>query len=240
MLNPINLEEKLLQIRNRKIKRESEVITWVQKVFDEVDKNRISINNTLNTSDNISTNQFDIDKVDSNAIFHISQIKTICTNYRLRFLDTKYFKGEYPSEVISKINQLEQEHNTKLGGFKIVAPSVLFKLKKADDPILFAPMGNDYYYLIHKWGSDLHPLRKFKYWAVKNVGNLAFTIALVSFILTTLFHPIVFNNQSSTPYIILLFMFIFKGIVGFVLYFGISSGKNFSEYSWQSKYDKIC
>ena len=53
-----------------------------------------------------------------------------------------------------------------------MAPSVLFRLEKKDDPLLFVPLGNEYYYLIHKWGNDLHPFRKALMWPFKNIWNL--------------------------------------------------------------------
>lgn len=239
MLQPINLQEKLLKVRDKHLKK-TNVLTWVQSVFNELDDKREATLNKLQTSENSPVNTFDIDKVDANSIFHINQIQTLCIDYRLRFLDTKYFKGDYPAEAISKIHQLENYHQTKLEGFKIAAPSVLFKLKKADDPMLFVPMGNDYYYLVHKWGNDLHPLRKVKYWAAKNVENFAISLFAISLLLTFLTHTFFFREQTNITYFVMLFLFYLKGAIGFGLFFGISSGKNFSEYAWKSKYDKIC
>lgn len=238
MLQPVNLQEKLLKVRNKQLKKTG-VLSWVETIFNDLDNRREATLEQLQSSENNTINQFDIDEVDANAIFHISQIKKICIDYRLRFLDTKYFKGDYPEEVISKIHQLERDHNTTLDGFKIAAPSVLFKLKKADDPLLFAPMGNGYYYLIHKWGNDLHPLRKLKYWAAKNAENFAVSLFLISILLTAVSYYL-FTREESFINFFVIFLFFLKGAIGFGLFFGISSGKNFSEYAWQSKYDKIC
>ena len=47
-----------------------------------------------------------------------------------------------------------------------MAPSALFRLEKTDDPLLFVPLGNNYYYLVHKWGNDLHPFSQTKYVAI--------------------------------------------------------------------------
>ena len=172
MLKSIDLQKKLIVEREKNIQTHK-IIDWVESIFNEISSPNKSVLERLSASPiDRNINTFDIDEVDTNAIFHISHIEKICVNYRLRFLDTKYFKGTYPEEVIEKINTLEKKHTTVLDGFKIIAPSKLFRLDKADDPLLFAPMGNDYYYLIHKWGTDLHPLRRLKYWGVKNVENL--------------------------------------------------------------------
>ena len=78
-----------------------------------------------------STNNFDIDQLETHRIFHLDQIKKrFVLDYRLRFLDLKYFKGNVPKEGVEKISQLEKEHQTVLDGFKVMAPSVLFRLKK--------------------------------------------------------------------------------------------------------------
>jgi hypothetical protein len=193
----------------------------------------------LNAENNDFKNTFNIDKIDANAIFHISQIKKICSDYRLRFLDSANFINPYPEELISKIHALENLHKTTLGNFKIVAPFEAFKLKKADDPLLFAPMGNGYYHLVHKWGTDLHPFRKAKYWSIKNVENLGFALALLSIVLTAISYPLFFSTEPTFGYLLMLFMFYFKGVAGMMFIFCGSSGKNFSEYSWQSEYDKI-
>ncbi len=239
MFNSIDLQKKLLQEKNKELKGK-DILQWVNTIFDDVSKQHELTRDELKTSSKRDFNLFDSKKIISENIFHVSQIKKICADYRLRFLDTKYFKGEFPEEAISKIHLLEYEHQTKLGSFKIMAPSVLFRLKKADDPILFAPIGNEYYYLIHKWGNDLHPLRKLKYWSIKNIENFIKTLVAVSFILTLITHSFFFREHSSIGYFLLLFMFYFKGAVGLGLMYGIASGKNFSEYAWNSRFNKIC
>ncbi len=239
MMKSVNIEEKLVQARQKSLHSEN-ILSWVSQVFNEIDVERNKTLQKLKNNSTSITNKFDIDKVEVNKIYHISQIKKVCVDYRLRFLETKFFKGDYPAEAITKIKELERKHNIKLNGFKIIAPSVLFRLKKADDPILMAPMGNNYYYLIHKWGNDLHPLRKLLFWPIKNVGNLLFSFLLLSIGLTVLTNNFIFNNQVSLPYTIMLFMFYFKGVVGLTLFYGIALGKNFNENIWQSKYDKVC
>ncbi|MHB0755839.1 hypothetical protein [Polaribacter sp. M15] len=239
MLQPVNIQQKLIDQR-KKNKNPEQILAWVNDIFDEVDTQYNSVFERLSNSPiHRNINTFNIDKVDRNAIFHISEIKKICIDYRLRFLDTQFFKGDYPAEVVSKINKIEEEHNTILDGFKIIAPSKLFHLKKADDPLLFAPMGNGFYYLIHKWGTDVSPYRKLKYWSIKNIENLAISLAIISIIFTAISYPFFFTKPASFGYLLMLFMFYFKGAVGMVFIFCGSSGKNFSEYSWQSQYDKI-
>ena len=239
MFKPTNIHDSLIKERKKGVQSE-DIIVWVQSIFNDIKTTKKPVLERLSASPISRTvNVFDIDEVDSNAIFHISHIEKICVNYRLRFLDTKYFKGTYPEEVVEKITTLEKKHNTVLDGFKIIAPSKLFRLDKADDPLLFAPMGNDYYYLIHKWGTDLHPLRRLKYWGVKNVENLGISIFAISFLLTILTKNIIYGGNTHFGHLFMLFLFYVKGVLGMLFIVGASSGKNFSEYCWLSKYDKI-
>ena len=181
-------------------------------------------------------NQFDFDQLETERIFHRDTIKKTCINYRLRFLDIDYFKGEIPVEAIESIQALEQAHNTELQNMKIVAPSKLFKLKNADDPLLFVPIGNQYYYLIHKWGNDLHPLRQLLMWPFKNIVTSTLSILLLSLVLT-LFMPLnLFSAEPTWSDFILIFMFMFKSIAAIVIYYSFAAGKNFSRAIWDSTY----
>ncbi|MEC9195952.1 MAG: hypothetical protein VYD13_05110, partial [Bacteroidota bacterium] len=47
----------------------------------------------FHTSGTQSINNFDFDKLETQRIFHLNQIRKVCIDYRLRFLDLKYFKG---------------------------------------------------------------------------------------------------------------------------------------------------
>ena len=44
---------------------------------------------------NISTlNSFELDLLSKDRIYHIDEIKKVCIDYRLRFLEIKYFKNQ--------------------------------------------------------------------------------------------------------------------------------------------------
>jgi len=187
---------------------------------------------------NYSDNKLEFDKLETNRIVHINTIKKICINYRLRFLDINFFKGDIPSEAIDKIKNLELEHNTKIDQFKIMAPSIMFRLKKTDDPLLFTPLGNDYFYLIHKWGNDLKGLRRLRMWPFLSLKNLLLTLLTVSYLLTLITPLKIFSNNPDSSSFWLLYLFMFKAIVSIVLFLGVSLGKNFNPQIWNSKYNK--
>ena len=203
-----------------------------------IDQHEKELKNLINHLNINSFNSFDFEKLDSNKIYSINTIKSVCIDYRLRFLDIKYFKNKLPNEVFQKINSLEKTHNTNIGDFKIMAPSALFRLEKTDDPLLFVPLGNNYYYLVHKWGNDLHPFRKLIMWPFKNIWNLLFTILLFSFLVTEITPLTLFTKTPNTSSYWMLLFFMFKAIASVVLYFGFALGKNFNPAIWNNKYNK--
>lgn len=227
------------QLNKAKFKTTSndDILKQVQRVLNDVDARNNEILEKVNSGNASGHNDFVFDKMKSSEIYHIDQIEKICVDYRLRFLDSKYFKGKLPYEAISKIKTLEEEHETSLSGFKIMAPSKLFKLENADDPLLFAPIGNDYYYLIHKWGNDLNPFRKVMMWPFKTLENFMFFVLFSSLLFTALVPNGFFMSEDhATMEFILLFIFMFKWIAGIALYYGFAKGKNFNTAIWRSKY----
>jgi hypothetical protein len=232
----LNLLEKLDKERSKV--DESKVLEDVKQFLKQLqDEDEAIEKSVLETSyDDNDYNSLDFDKMESDRIYHISQIQKICVNYRLRFLDSNLFKGDLPQEAINEIKHLNEEHETKLKGFKVMAPSKLFKLKNADDPILMAPIGNGYYYFIHKWGNDLHPLRRMLVWPVKTLENFIFTMFFISLLVTALVPKNIFFDESSRVEFFMLFIFMFKWLLGIALYYGFAKGKNFNESIWQSKF----
>ncbi len=235
LLPRTNIEQKLSKLRSK----EFDPTTWktqIQEIFQRDEKHEEQIIQNLDAKPELVDNTFGFDQLETSKIYHLDQIQKICIDYRLRFLDSRYFKGKLPNSAISAIKELENKHQTALKGFKIVAPSKLFKLENADDPLLFAPMGNDYFYLVHKWGNDLHPLRKTMMWFFKSFENLLFLTFLVSLLITFMVPDGLFSKENSTSEFIMVFFFMFKSVAAVVLFYGFALGKNFNTAIWNSKY----
>lgn len=231
-----NIELALKKSRSKNAGAEA-VLRESYKILKDVSANRTRI------AQNISGKQkhfievnFDFDLLDMDKIFHLEQIREICIDYRLRFLDSKYFKGDIPPEAISKINRLEKDHSIEIKNFKIIAPSKLFKLNDKDDPLLFAPMGNDYFYLIHKWGNDLHPFRRLLMWPFKSIVNLTLLVFLISYLMTSLVPEGLFSKTNTNAEFWIIYFFMFKSIASMVIFYGFALGKNFNPAIWNSKY----
>ncbi|WP_027076024.1 hypothetical protein [Maribacter antarcticus] len=235
-LQKTNIQEKLARVKAKNPIGEEQVLNEVFAILNTLDEQHLRIKKSIANGGGALTNSFDFDLLESSKIFHVTDIKKICIDYRLRFLDSRYFKGEIPVEGISKIKSLEKEHKIELKGFKIIAPSKLFKLEDKDDPLLFAPIGNGYFYLIHQWGNDLHPLRKALMWPFKNIINLAVLVFAISFLVTLMVPEGLFSKSNSSVEFWILYFFMFKSIAAVVIFYGFALGKNFNPAIWNSKY----
>jgi len=229
-----NLQQQLNKTRNKRIAEDS-ILQEIREILDKDDRKEAVIKRNLQDSKG-HVNSFDIDLLEAGRIFYQHDIYKLCVDYRLRFLDASLYKAEIPYEAILEIKQLSKEQGIELKGFKIMAPAKVFKLKNADDPLLFAPMGNDYYYLVHKWGKDLHPLRRMLMWPLKSLENFLALLLLTSFITALLVPDGLFSPQQTTTQFFMIFFFIFKWFAGLSIFYGFKMGKNFSGAIWDSKY----
>lgn len=236
MFERTDIEQQLQKARNKNFK-EIDILKQVAIVLKEDGLKEDAIMARMKSPQKPTPrNQFNIDLLETNRIYHVDQIRDICVDYRLRFLDSKYFKNEIPQEAVNRIKKLEKDHDITLQGFKIVAPSKMFKLENADDPLLFAPIGNGYFYLIHKWGNDLSSYRKIWAWSFKSFENLIIATILVSLLISALLPGGVFSNETSGVQFLIVFFFMFKSVASIVLYYSFAKGKNFNTAIWNSKY----
>ena len=207
----------------------------------EITLPKTDLHSELIKSKRISKIKIDLDynpdKIDSNRLFHVDQIRKICIDYRLRFLDFNFFKGGVPDEAYTKLKEFELNHPDLDINIKMMAPTKLFQLENYDDPLMFVSLGNNYYYLIHKWGNDMSYFRKMFMWPFKNIYNILVYIAIISLFFTT-FVPdgIFFYKNNPEIQFFVAFLFMFKSLAAIFIYFGFAMGKNFNENIWNSKF----
>jgi hypothetical protein len=235
-MKKVNLFEELLEERNKEIGSD-ELKSIIKNIWTNYDPKKGQIKISLNKKNNDKFNRLKFDKMESKNIFHKNTIKKICVRYRLRFLDSNLFKGEYPKNITRIIRDLESKHDTNLINFMIMAPSKLFKIKSPDDPILFVPIGNDYFYLVHKWGKEFNKFRKLMVLPFKNIDNLTIFSILVS-VFFALGSNLVMPSLTSSE-VFILFLFLVKGFIFIFFYMFFLTRKNFSESIWNSKYDSF-
>ena len=235
-MKKVNLFNELIKEREKNI-NSKELNAIIKNIWSKEDSKKDHIIKSLNKRNNSKFNNLKFDKMESKNIFHQDTIKKICVRYRLRFLDSNLFKGEYPKNITSIIKNVEIKHDTTLSNFMIMAPSKLFKIKSPDDPILFVPIGNNYYYLIHKWGEEFNVFRKLLVLPFKNIDNLTIFSVLVSVVFSLLCKVIMPSLTFSEVFI--LFLFLVKGFIFIFFYMFFLTRRNFNESIWNSKYDSF-
>ncbi|MGV3638006.1 MAG: hypothetical protein ACO1NQ_10245, partial [Flavobacteriales bacterium] len=120
---------------------------------------------------------------DPDRIFHIDSIRALCVRYRLRFLPGGLFKGGLPNTALHALRALERKSNGPLTGFMIMAPGERFRLCDSEvDPLLFVPLGEGRFYLVHKWGNELSAARAVLNWPFRNVATLSATVFVLALV----------------------------------------------------------
>ncbi len=233
MFQKLNIHQELIAERTKGIKDE-EFRMMLREIMQSQEEKSQNIRENLKKANDASYNSLDFDALETSNIFHVDTIKKICVDYRLRFLDTQYFKGIYPENIEEIIGALESKHDTELKNFKIMAPSKLFKLRSPDDPLLFVPMGNGYYYLVHTWGNDLNSYRKFFVQPFKSPKSMLLFSLYTSIVFAVLIG--VFNTSMDVSKIFTLFLFILKAVVFVMFYFFFMVKKNFNSVIWNNRF----
>ena len=236
IFSKINLENELIRIRTQK----QHLIDDVHEILQSAQKDDEKILERLKSTSAERDLGIRINDKDRNRIFSLEEIKTICIRYRLRFLESHYFRSEYPYEAIAQIRQFETEYGLKIGQFKIIAPEHTFNLENINkDPLLFARLDDNTFYLIHKWGQDLAWYKRFLLWPLQNLQTYLISLLLIAATFSFLLPASVMNiwNIQSELYLrIWLTLHTFIAIFGLSLWAGLSFDKTFSSMNWDSKY----
>src|SRR6476620_4311541 len=100
----VNLRDELAL--ERKKSDANDILLQVRQILADQEAERNRIRGTIDESSGEIANAFTFDLLETDNIFHVSHIRKVCIDYRLRFLDTRYFKNEIPEEAVSKINRM--------------------------------------------------------------------------------------------------------------------------------------
>ena len=185
MLDKINLKNALIRERS---KLSENVVKSVINQLNNDFLQEVSIESQL--SDYHSKNYIsDINITNSEDVFNIKEIEKIAIKHRLRFLPSKYFKNKIPKEAIFKIKKIEKFHAASIKQFYILAPSTAFDLEDCNkDPLLFIPLKNNNFLLVHKWGSDLSWFKKITALPFRSIETMVASVGITA-LLIALFTP---------------------------------------------------
>jgi hypothetical protein len=178
MITRVNLQKEMQSGKIMDLKTDL-AIQQFNEIVENCSKEDVQILERLNLNKNIKiANEFSAEKeflshFDQTRIFSLKEIERVCGVYGLRCLATKYYSGTIDPLLPSKIKEFEEIRDSAMfnikaiGGadvdlkYKIMAPKESFKLEKTPkDPLLFAHIYDEHWYLVHKWGHDLSIFRK--------------------------------------------------------------------------------
>ena len=184
-------------------------------------------------------------KINTNSkedIFNLESIKKIAIQHRLRFLPTKYFKNEIPKEAIFKIKEIEKENNITVEQFFILAPSQAFDLEDCNkDPLLFIPLKNKEFLLVHKWGDDLGWFKKLLALPLKSLESMIATVGITAFLIAAFTPTWLILNGAEVDmgyfgyHRIAWFLYSFIMLCSLSTFMCFSQSIYPSEYQWDKK-----
>ncbi len=182
------------------------------------------------------------ESLDPERIYSGEAIRNLCVKFRLRFLDTRYFKGDFPAEALYEIRRLEKDQDRKMREFRIVAPGERFALQDSrKDPLLFAPLADGRFYLVHQWGNDMSLTRHWLNFPFRNAQSLIMVCVALALLITTCLpgqwfvaqnmpDTLLYLNKAFTFFILTVFLFTTTLIVG------ILRVREFSADQWNSRF----
>jgi hypothetical protein len=232
----INLYDKL----SKEKQLEEKLLREAKNILDSETETDITVLRRLGVKAQDPVNHTSIFTEEPEKIFSIETIRTICIQYRLRFLDASLFRSGYPYSAVAAIKQFEKNYGLRSWAFYILAPSNAFELENVNkDPLLFVKLNDNSYYLIHQWGNDLTWHRNIFSWPLRNFKNLLITIAVTCFLFAFSLPSDIMNvlNFRSEVYLrIWLAIHTFIGVLGITIWIGFSFNKSLSDAKWDSKY----
>ncbi|PBQ32291.1 hypothetical protein CNR22_11080 [Sphingobacteriaceae bacterium] len=179
----------------------------------------------------------DEEDLDRSKIWSLQEIKEMATLYRLKFLESRYYKPEIPFEVTARLQNINEEFKKEIKDFYILSVPESFKKANSDNKTLVLLRTNyDNYYVMHSWGKELAKSRKLLYWPLRRFETLIITILIATLIidlslptrLITLDHKAVYwSGYRAAAFFHLL---IFNS--GVTVYFTFAFARNFSSTVW--------
>jgi hypothetical protein len=176
------------------------------------------------------------------AVYSLQEIKKVSVIYRLKFLETKFFKREIPYEAVLKIKDHNRQFGKELNQFRILAPTDVFnKSAKETTALLFACTEDDNYFLIHQWGKPLKWWRKILYWPLRSLETLLITVFMFTLTVTLSLPTWVITLDPRAEYWsgyrVAAFLHIFIFNMGFTTFIAFAFTRNFSSSIWNRDKD---
>lgn len=241
MFKRINITEQLSHERRKTRTEEEKVILETTRILTQ---DLFAEKKILNHLKQYNKSQELLNEEDLNGdfIYTKKEIKRVCVLYRLKFLESKFYRSEIPYEAILKIKALNEKYRKDITLFRVLAPNEAFaKKENLQDSALFAKTNYDNYFLIHRWGQPLKWNRKFKYWPLRNFETLGLTVIVATLIITLILptNLITLDRKATyfSGYRVAAFFHLLIFNFGVTAYVTFAFAKNFSSSIWNSHRD---
>lgn len=232
-----------LRREEERIAQEGELLEEAEELLLQGEKEDERVLERLRNARPNEGDPIDPEPLETDRIFSEEAIRKLCIKYRLRFLSTRYFKGEVPYEALSELKSFEKKVGDRVEDLRIIAPGERFELQDSQkDPLLFAYLGKGRYYLVHRWGNELSSWRKWLHFPFRDIMTLVVSCAVLSFLISALLPESFFRLGEATPPSLTL---LFRAISFFLLssflttatlIIGVTTSKEFSADQWDSKF----
>jgi hypothetical protein len=239
MFSPVDIQEELIKARQKHEQVHGALMREVNAALKQGKQADEYILSKLRNAPKPGKSNIHPDLLEKNRIFSVDDIKTICINYRLRFLDSKYFKmEELPYDAVVAVKNLEKHLGEEVKHMKIMGAAKFFKLEDRNkDPMLFARIDDENYYLIHKWGKDLAWYNKIIVYPLRSILSLLVSIVIIGLPVVFLLPLFIFHTSKEIKYYQMLYLAAFMVYTFFIMVFGgFTFYKKFSKICWNSPY----
>lgn len=239
MFAPVNIHNELAKAKKKHEEIQQSLLKEAESAIKKGQKVDSYILKRINSAPKPGKWDIDASKLDKNRIFSLDDIKSVCITYRLRFLDTKYYKmEELPYEAVTAIKELEKQVGAEVKNTKIAAPSKFFKLEDRNkDPMLFAQIDDKNFYLIHKWGNDLAWYKKWIAYPFRSIFTLFVSMMVLGIPLSYVLPYVFWHTTTEIVYFQRLFLAsVFIYTLFMLVFGGFTFYKRFSKVCWNSPY----
>jgi hypothetical protein len=176
-------------------------------------------------------------------VFLLDDVRQVCMDYSMRMLPAHLYRGPLDTMFAPKVKNFQRQHQLTdeevEENFFIVAPPEAFELEKRQrpvldlDPVLLYKVNDNFYKLVHQWGSDLNILRYVDSWKRRDLWNMTLHWFLMTFMVTMLLLGFFVASLGNAVTLSLLI----SGLIGWMYYSSFRDSPDemrhrFTRYNW--------
>ena len=239
MFSSVNIQDELVKIRQKHAGVQHSLTQQVEDAKGKGAPVDEFILRRIRTAAKPGKWNFENQLLDKNKVFSIDDIKSICIQYRLRFLDSKFFKLEdLTADEKNTVKSLEKETGKEITKVKMLASTQFFRQENLTSaPFLFAQLDETNFYLVHKVGVDFKWYKKLISFPFRSILALLITLLVIVLPLMFVIPSVIFSKPEQVQYYQMLYLAGFTVSTLFIVVFGgFTFYKKFSNFCWKSPY----